>query len=48
MKVELRKKTALTTSDSSAKPVEALVMKCRYLKVAELQEAEKLKGKYSG
>ena len=39
MKVGLRKKSTLTTSDSPVKPVEALVMKCRYLKVAELQEA---------
>ena len=39
MKVELRKKSALTTSDSSVKAVEALVTKCRYLKVAELQVA---------
>ena len=41
MKVELRKKSALTTSVSPVKPVEAIVMKCRYLKVAELQEAER-------
>ena len=41
MKVKLRKKSALTTSNSSVKPVEALVMKCRYLKVAELQVAER-------
>ena len=41
MKVELRKKSALTTRDSSVKPVEALVTRCRYLKVAELQVAER-------
>ena len=40
MKVELRKKSALTTCDSPVKPVEALVMKCRYLKMAELQVAK--------
>ena len=39
MKVELRKKSALATSDSPVKAVEALVTKCRYLKVAELQVA---------
>ena len=41
MKVELRKKSALTTSVSPVKPIETIVMKCRYLKVAELQEAER-------